>query len=86
MRTVVVRLSPPSGDGLLHGLVEVVGTGDSVPFVDDGDLLVLLHEANNDHHDRHDDRQAAGKRGNNTQRERGAPPWGPPEGPTGSQQ
>jgi hypothetical protein len=58
MRTVIVRLSPPSGDGRLHGLVEVVGTGDSVPFTDDGDLLVLLHEASNGRHDRHSARQA----------------------------
>ncbi len=45
MQTVIVRLSPPSGDGQLHGLVEVVGTGESVPFADDTDLLGHLHRA-----------------------------------------
>ena len=45
MRTVIVRLSPPSGDGKLHGLVEVVG-GESTPFTDDAELLDQLHKAN----------------------------------------
>lgn len=44
VRTVIVRLSPPSGDGRLHGLVEVVG-GEAVAFTDD-DLLAALHRVN----------------------------------------
>lgn len=44
MRTVIVRLNGPSGDGRLHGLVEVVGTGASVAFTDDEQLLEVLHE------------------------------------------
>jgi hypothetical protein len=45
VRTVIVRLSPPSGDGKLHGLLEVVG-GDSTTFTDDAELLDQLHQAN----------------------------------------
>ena len=45
MRTVIVRLSPPSGDGKLHGLLEVVG-GESSTFTDDAELLDQLHKAN----------------------------------------
>jgi hypothetical protein len=45
MRTVIVRLSGPSGDGQLHGLAEVVGSGSSVAFADDHALLSLLHDA-----------------------------------------
>jgi hypothetical protein len=45
VRTVIVRLSPPSGDGKLHGLLEVVG-GESMAFTDDAELLDQLHEAN----------------------------------------
>jgi hypothetical protein len=45
MRTVIVRLSAPSGDGKLHGLVEVVGTSGSAAFTDDDELLALLHDA-----------------------------------------
>ena len=45
MRTVIVRLSPPSGDGKLHGRLEVVG-GESTTFTDDADLLEQLHQAN----------------------------------------
>ena len=44
MRTVIVRLSSPSGDGKLHGRVEVVG-GDSAVFADDAELLDHLHRA-----------------------------------------
>jgi hypothetical protein len=44
MRTVIVRLSDPSGDGQLHGLVEVVGEPDPRPFTDDGHLLELLRD------------------------------------------
>jgi hypothetical protein len=46
MRTVILRLSGPSGDGQLHGLAEVVGSGGATPFKDDDDLLSLLHDAN----------------------------------------
>jgi hypothetical protein len=45
MRTVILRLSGPSGDGKLHGLAEVVGTGSSTTFSDDDTLLSLLHAA-----------------------------------------
>jgi hypothetical protein len=45
MRTVIVRLSGPTGDGELHGLAEVVGTGTSVTFADDRALLSLLRAA-----------------------------------------
>jgi hypothetical protein len=45
MRTVILRLSGPSGDGQLHGLAEVVGTGSSVTFADDHALLSLLRDA-----------------------------------------
>ncbi len=44
MRTVIVRLSPPSGDGQLHGRVEIVG-GDSGIFTNDRELLATLHRA-----------------------------------------
>jgi hypothetical protein len=44
VRTVIVRLSPPSGDGQLHGRVEIVG-GDSAIFTDDEELLAQLHRA-----------------------------------------
>ena len=45
MRTVILRLSGPSGDGQLHGLAEIVGSGTSTAFTDDHDLLTLLHDA-----------------------------------------
>jgi hypothetical protein len=45
MQTVIVRLSPPSGDGQLHGIVEIVGAGQSAPFTDDAALLDHLHDA-----------------------------------------
>jgi hypothetical protein len=45
VRTVILRLSGPSGDGELHGLAEVVGTGSSVTFADDHALLSLLRAA-----------------------------------------
>lgn len=45
MQTVIVRLSDPSGDGKLHGLVEIVGTSRSEAFTDDQELLGLLHDA-----------------------------------------
>jgi hypothetical protein len=45
VRTVILRLSEPSGDGQLHGRVEVVGTGDARTFTDDHALLSLLHDA-----------------------------------------
>jgi hypothetical protein len=45
MRTVILRLNGPSGDGKLHGLAEVVGTGSSRAFTDDATLLSLLHAA-----------------------------------------
>jgi hypothetical protein len=45
VRTVILRLSGPSGDGKLHGLAEVVGTGSSTTFTDDDTLLSLLHAA-----------------------------------------
>jgi hypothetical protein len=45
MRTVIVRLSAPSGDGKLHGLVEVVGTNTSMAFANDDQLLAMLHSA-----------------------------------------
>jgi hypothetical protein len=44
VRTVIVRLSEPSGDGELHGLVEFLGRDRPAPFVDDAGLLRLLHE------------------------------------------
>jgi hypothetical protein len=45
VRTVILRLSEPCGDGQLHGRVEVVGTGDASTFTDDRALLSLLHAA-----------------------------------------
>jgi hypothetical protein len=45
MRTVILRLSDPSGDGQLHGRAEVVGTGDENTFTNDETLLHLLHDA-----------------------------------------
>lgn len=45
MQTVIVRLSAPSGDGKLHGLVEVVGASRTAAFANDDELLELLHEA-----------------------------------------
>ena len=43
MRTVIVRLTGPAGDGRLHGIAEVVGVDEAVPFSDEASLLALLH-------------------------------------------
>jgi hypothetical protein len=42
VRTVIVRLSEPSGDGRLHGLVEAIGDAHPRPFPDEHTLLRLL--------------------------------------------
>lgn len=62
MQTVIVRLSAPSGDGRLHGLVEVVGRRTSEVFTDDDELLTLIRKAGQGSAKQRSDRDPDGDR------------------------